>query len=150
MKNIDLHVHSSYSDGTNSPAELVTLALSLGLSAFALTDHDTTAGLPDARAALAASNANGKLRIIPGVEISAAGESSPIFSTGIVMMNFSGGASADAGESSSVIVPVFDSPGRMQQREPSKSQVLYFQELFAFFTVMGRAITVPFPGVMEK
>ena len=72
MKYIDLHVHSSYSDGTDSPAELVALALSLGLSAFALTDHDTTAGLTDARAALAASGASDRLRIIPGVEISAA------------------------------------------------------------------------------
>lgn len=72
MKNIDLHVHSSYSDGTDSPATLVRLALSLGLSAFALTDHDTTAGLSDAKDALAASNAHDRLRIISGVEISAA------------------------------------------------------------------------------
>ncbi len=72
MNYIDLHVHSSYSDGTDSPANLVTLALSLGLSAFALTDHDTTAGLADARAALAVAGASDRLRIISGVEISAA------------------------------------------------------------------------------
>jgi len=72
MNTIDLHVHSSYSDGTNSPSELVNLALSLGLSAFALTDHDTTAGITDACAALTAANATDKLRVIPGVEISAA------------------------------------------------------------------------------
>jgi len=72
MNYIDLHVHSSYSDGTDSPARLVALALSLGLSAFALTDHDTTAGLADARAALAAAGALDRLRIISGVEISAA------------------------------------------------------------------------------
>lgn len=72
MNYIDLHVHSSYSDGTDSPAKLVALALSLGLSAFALTDHDTTAGLADARAALAAAGASDRLRIISGVEISAA------------------------------------------------------------------------------
>ena len=72
MNYIDLHVHSSYSDGTDNPAKLVALALSLGLSAFALTDHDTTAGLADARAALAAFGASDHLRIISGVEISAA------------------------------------------------------------------------------
>ena len=48
---IDLHVHSSCSDGTFSPAELVSYAREKGLAAFALTDHDTTAGLRDAFAA---------------------------------------------------------------------------------------------------
>ncbi len=72
MKYIDLHVHSSFSDGTNTPYELVQLALSARLSAFALTDHDTTAGIAEARSALSASGASDKLRIIPGVEISAA------------------------------------------------------------------------------
>ena len=72
MKYIDLHVHSSFSDGTNTPYELVQLALSARLSAFALTDHDTTAGIAEARSALSVSGASDKLRIIPGVEISAA------------------------------------------------------------------------------
>ena len=72
MNYIDLHVHSSFSDGTNTPYELVQLALNAGLSAFALTDHDTTAGIGEARAALMESDASDKLRIIPGVEISAA------------------------------------------------------------------------------
>lgn len=45
MKTIDLHVHSTYSDGSLTPEELVALALSAGLSAFALTDHDTTDGI---------------------------------------------------------------------------------------------------------
>ena len=38
---IDLHVHSTESDGTDTPCELVTLAKQVGLHAFALTDHDT-------------------------------------------------------------------------------------------------------------
>ena len=48
MKIVDLHVHSNKSDGTLSPSELVDLAVQKGLSAFALTDHDTTAGLDEA------------------------------------------------------------------------------------------------------
>ena len=41
MKLVDLHVHSTCSDGTLTPSELVSLAKKTGLSAFALTDHDT-------------------------------------------------------------------------------------------------------------
>ena len=48
MKYIDLHTHSNYSDGTCSPAELVKRASDNGLSAFALTDHDSVAGIDDA------------------------------------------------------------------------------------------------------
>lgn len=43
----DLHTHSSFSDGTYTPAELLSAAEQAGLSAVALTDHNTTAGLPD-------------------------------------------------------------------------------------------------------
>ena len=45
---IDLHVHSNKSDGTCSPRQLVQYASEKGLTAFALTDHDTTAGLEEA------------------------------------------------------------------------------------------------------
>lgn len=48
MKTIDLHVHSCCSDGSLTPTELVALALSTGLSVFALTDHDTTDGFDEA------------------------------------------------------------------------------------------------------
>ena len=47
--NIDLHMHSIYSDGTYTPAELVISARQKGLSAISLTDHDTTDGLREAR-----------------------------------------------------------------------------------------------------
>ena len=48
MKNCcDLHTHSAYSDGTLMPAELVAEAKNIGLSAVALTDHNTVAGLPE-------------------------------------------------------------------------------------------------------
>lgn len=63
---IDLHVHSSCSDGTFTPEELVTYALQKGLKAFALTDHDTTEGIR--RAQTAASGTN--LELIPGIELS--------------------------------------------------------------------------------
>ena len=63
---IDLHTHSSASDGTDSPTELVRRAIAAGLSAFALTDHDTLSGLGEARSA--ASEAG--IRLIPGTELS--------------------------------------------------------------------------------
>ena len=49
---IDLHLHSTESDGTLTPAELVRNCGAAGLSAIALTDHDTTAGLAEASTAL--------------------------------------------------------------------------------------------------
>lgn len=66
-KRVDLHTHSTASDGELSPEELVRLALERGLSVIALTDHDTCAGLD---AALAAARGT-TLRVIPGVELSA-------------------------------------------------------------------------------
>lgn len=66
MKTVDLHVHSDKSDGSMSPAELVDLALEKGLSAFALTDHDTTAGLSEAISYAAGKN----MEVIPGIEFS--------------------------------------------------------------------------------
>ena len=63
---VDLHVHSTYSDGTLSPEELAQLAESLGLEAVALCDHNTVAGLPKFLAA-----AEGKhFQAIPGIEFS--------------------------------------------------------------------------------
>ena len=65
-KTIDLHVHSTASDGTFTPSELVAEAKRCGLSAFALTDHDTVDGVSEA---LTAGKASG-LDVIPGVELS--------------------------------------------------------------------------------
>jgi len=62
---IDLHAHSSVSDGTDSPAELVVAAAAAGLDVVALTDHDTTAGWDRALAA-----APPGLRVLPGAEVS--------------------------------------------------------------------------------
>ena len=49
MPNIDLHMHSIYSDGTYTPSQLVTYAKKKGLSALSLTDYDTIDGLDEAR-----------------------------------------------------------------------------------------------------
>ena len=45
MKLIDMHTHSNYSDGSFPPSEVFSSAAEAGLSAFALTDHDTVDGL---------------------------------------------------------------------------------------------------------
>lgn len=66
MERIDLHVHSTESDGSLTPTELVTLALEKGLSAMALTDHDTTSGLEEAHQAAKGTS----LEIINGIELS--------------------------------------------------------------------------------
>jgi predicted metal-dependent phosphoesterase TrpH len=63
----DLHVHTVHSDGTYTPAQVVDLARRCGLSAVAITDHDTTAGVRFARQAAGAS----PLEVIAGVEITA-------------------------------------------------------------------------------
>jgi 3',5'-nucleoside bisphosphate phosphatase len=66
--NIDLHTHSNCSDGALSPAELIERAAAAGVQVLALTDHDTVAGLEEAQRS---AHARG-LRLVPGVEISAA------------------------------------------------------------------------------
>lgn len=63
---VDLHTHSRYSDGSDLPGDLVEAAHSIGLTAFALTDHDTQDGIPEARSAAR----NLDIELIPGVEIS--------------------------------------------------------------------------------
>ncbi|ULA62838.1 MAG: POLIIIAc domain-containing protein [Nitrospira sp.] len=66
MSRIDLHLHTTHSDGSQPPAEVVRLAHEAGVSALAITDHDITTGLPEA---IAAGQALG-IEIIPGIEIS--------------------------------------------------------------------------------
>lgn len=66
MDLVDLHVHSSASDGTFSPSEVTALALRTGLKAYALTDHDTTDGIAEAAAAAAGTG----LEVVPGTELS--------------------------------------------------------------------------------
>ncbi len=63
---IDLHIHSTASDGTCTPTEILTMAVEIGLQAIAITDHDTIDG---SRSALE-SGVPERLRFITGVEIS--------------------------------------------------------------------------------
>lgn len=66
MKIVDLHAHTTASDGSYTPSELVKYAKEKGLSAIAVTDHDTTAGVEEA-------SIEGKklgIRVIPGAELS--------------------------------------------------------------------------------
>jgi predicted metal-dependent phosphoesterase TrpH len=62
---IDLHTHSSQSDGVLSPSELIQAAKEKGISAIALTDHDTLVGLREAEEAAIEAG----IRFIPGIEL---------------------------------------------------------------------------------
>jgi predicted metal-dependent phosphoesterase TrpH len=62
---IDLHTHSNFSDGTDSPTELINKALAAGVTTIALTDHDSIAGIELAKSALRSG-----ISLAPGAEIS--------------------------------------------------------------------------------
>lgn len=79
MKFIDLHVHSNKSDGSFSPRELVSYALEKGLSAFALTDHDTIDGVDEV---MEAAEGTG-LETIPGIELSTVNEGKDVHILGL-------------------------------------------------------------------
>ena len=66
-RTIDLHSHTTASDGDQSPTALVEAAAKIGLTALAVTDHDTTDGIAEARAA----GERLGVEIIPGIELSA-------------------------------------------------------------------------------
>lgn len=63
---VDLHTHSTYSDGSASPTALVEKAVRIGLSTLALTDHDTLEGIPEATAAATEHG----IELIAGTELS--------------------------------------------------------------------------------
>lgn len=86
MKYIDLHVHSTASDGTLTPSEVVDHAIEVGLSAFALTDHDTLHGVAEAKERAAWHKAQGHpIEVYPGVEISAAYKNRDIHILGLLV-----------------------------------------------------------------
>ena len=71
MNIVDLHVHSNRSDGSMTPSELVDLAVEKGLSAFALTDHDTVDGISEALSRAGEWAKKGvQIEVIPGIEFS--------------------------------------------------------------------------------
>jgi hypothetical protein len=65
---IDLHLHTTASDGTDTPAELVRACLEAGITAMAVTDHDTTAAIPE----VAREAERAGIDSVPGIEITAA------------------------------------------------------------------------------
>jgi predicted metal-dependent phosphoesterase TrpH len=67
MSGYDLHTHSTFSDGTESPSRNVALAAERGVAGIGVTDHDTFAGLDEALAA----GADADVAIVPGIEFSA-------------------------------------------------------------------------------
>ncbi len=66
MSRLDLHLHTTHSDGSVAPAEVVRLAHRAGVTALAITDHDITTAIPEATAAARELG----IELIPGVEIS--------------------------------------------------------------------------------
>ena len=88
---VDLHVHSNCSDGSFTPRELVEYALNHDISAFALTDHDTVAGLDEAiiyarelSGKVCEQNPEGKtVEVVPGIEFSTEYEGRDIHIVGL-------------------------------------------------------------------
>jgi predicted metal-dependent phosphoesterase TrpH len=76
---VDLHMHSTASDGSVAPADVVAAAHKAGLSAIALTDHDTVDGVPEAQAAGEALG----VRVVAGVELSAVDDGDEIHVLGL-------------------------------------------------------------------
>ena len=74
MPGFDLHAHSTFSDGTLDPEQVVELAAGRGLTGIALTDHDTTGGVERARAAAAGTG----LTVLLGCELSAEHDGNPV------------------------------------------------------------------------
>ena len=81
MKKVDLHTHSLYSDGTFSPKEIVEYACKKGLSAIALTDHDTLGGLDEA----CSWGERYGIEVIRGIEISTDYEGTEVHIVGLFM-----------------------------------------------------------------
>ena len=81
-RHIDLHLHSTASDGTTAPEIVVQAARNAGLHALALTDHDTVEGIPAAREAAAAMG----LVLVAGVELSAYEDSDEVHVLGLHLL----------------------------------------------------------------
>jgi predicted metal-dependent phosphoesterase TrpH len=92
---VDLHVHSTRSDGTFTPTQLVSMAKEKGLAAFALTDHDSVNGIEEAmdaakrasidaakRASIDAARDTG-VEVIPGIELSTEYEGKDVHIVGL-------------------------------------------------------------------
>ena len=85
MKPVDLHTHSTKSDGSYTPAELVDYAVAKGLRAIALTDHDTIDGLQEAilHAKMLAQEGQPSVEVVPGIEFSTKYEKNDVHIVGL-------------------------------------------------------------------
>lgn len=85
MKPVDLHTHSTKSDGSYTPTELVDYAITKGLSAVALTDHDTIDGLEEAllHAEALAQEGRPTVEVVPGIEFSTKYEKQDVHIVGL-------------------------------------------------------------------
>ncbi len=75
----DLHSHTLFSDGTDTPTELVNKAVVAGISSLAITDHDTVEGIPEAQTAAQDTSLN----LIPGIECSVQFDQRPFHIVGL-------------------------------------------------------------------
>lgn len=80
MRAVDLHTHSTASDGSYTPTELIDYAHEKGLASIAVTDHDTVAGLDEA---IAAGSKYDDLEVIPGIEFSTVNEGKDVHVVGL-------------------------------------------------------------------
>lgn len=130
----DLHVHSNCSDGTKSPAELVSMAVAQGLQAIALTDHDTVDGVPEF---LEACRAATGLVGVAGVELSADSDHGTLHILGL-------GVDASNSELREALLRIRESRDERNRRILARLQELGFGltweevESFAEGDVMGR------------
>lgn len=85
MSLVDLHLHSTFSDGLYTPAQLVDQAVAAGITVVALTDHDSLNGMPE----MLAAGSNAGLKVITGVELGSQveGASVHILGYGVVLDN---------------------------------------------------------------
>lgn len=103
---VDLHTHSTASDGTYTPSELVIYARSKGLAALALTDHDTVAGIEEA---LHQSQQSG-IELIPGIEMSSIVDGCDVHIVGLFIDHAS--------------VALHDSIQKMQQTRAKRNRLM--------------------------
>lgn len=85
MRPVDLHTHTSKSDGSLTPTQLVDYAIEKGLAAVAITDHDTTGGLDEALAYADTLHESGAsdIEVIPGIEFSTKYEQKDVHIVGL-------------------------------------------------------------------
>ena len=81
---VDLHSHTTASDGRATPAELIALAKAADLQAVAITDHDTLEGLPAAQLAADAAG----IQLVHGIELSTIDGARDVFAKGKTLLLF--------------------------------------------------------------